>query len=365
MQAKQSANLQLPLEKLLNEVPDGICVSDPRQPDNPVVFVNAGFCRLTGYKREEVLGRNCRFLQGPETDPQAVGYMSRSLRAGRECSVELLNYRRDGSSFWNNVSITPVHSEDGQLVHFVGVLTDMTERHLREEIERELIDNLSHELKTPLAAQIGIVETLERHPQLPDAERRELYSRLRNQTNRLIQLSEDMLSLSKLSSAKTQAGSQVIDIRTPVEQAFESALLAAQSGSIDLEFKYPDQPLLVEADSSEILMLTNNLLSNAIKYNRAGGKATLELFNQGDSACIRVSDTGLGISPQHLPHIFERFYRADSARSRRNGGNGLGLAIVEEIVLRQRGTIRVQSSHGEWTTFTVTLPLAAAVAEGD
>ncbi len=110
-----------------NEANEGIVISDPRLPDNPVIYANEGFERLTGYSRLEILGKNCRFLQGEDTDPATVDIIRNTLKDGRACRVDILNYRKDGSRFWNRLSMTPLRDSDGTIVNFVGVQFDITE----------------------------------------------------------------------------------------------------------------------------------------------------------------------------------------------------------------------------------------------
>ena len=135
-------------------------VSDPREPDNPIVLANEAFLEMSGYGRDEVLGRNCRFLQGPDTSPEAVAEIARKVCAGEEVTVELLNYRKDGSSFWNNLFISPVHADDGKLLYFFASQKDVTIE--REERERKLSElrlmrEVDHRAKNVLALVQGIV----------------------------------------------------------------------------------------------------------------------------------------------------------------------------------------------------------------
>ncbi|HEY9904760.1 MAG TPA: PAS domain S-box protein, partial [Candidatus Sericytochromatia bacterium] len=111
----------------------GIVISDARQPHNPIIYCNPAFEKITGYSQDEVLGRNCRFLQGPETDPQAVEQLRQALRTQQECQIVLKNYRKDGTLFWNDLTISPVRDANGCLTHFIGVQTDITERKQAEE----------------------------------------------------------------------------------------------------------------------------------------------------------------------------------------------------------------------------------------
>ena len=127
------------LERAVDATAEGITISDARLPDNPVIYANVGFERLTGYAVHEVVGRNCRFLQGPESDPQAVREIHAAIEAGRACSVELLNYRKDGQPFWNRLSITPLYDPAGRVTHFAGIQSDITP--LRAAQERLLAAN--------------------------------------------------------------------------------------------------------------------------------------------------------------------------------------------------------------------------------
>ncbi len=129
-------------ESALAATAEGVTISNPRLPDNPVIYANAGFERLTGYSIDDVVGRNCRFLQGEGTDATAVEGIRNAVRHGRECTVQLLNYRKDGSPFWNRLSITPVRNSSGELTHFVGVQSDITEQKKTEEALREANEQL-------------------------------------------------------------------------------------------------------------------------------------------------------------------------------------------------------------------------------
>jgi sigma-B regulation protein RsbU (phosphoserine phosphatase) len=124
-------------DRVLAACEEGITITDPSLPDNPLIYVNQGFERLTGYTAEEVLGRNCRFLQGPQTDPEAAEEIRRSVREHRPCTVEILNYRKDGSPFWNRLSITPVRDSSGRVTHYIGIQSDVTARRQAEEALRE------------------------------------------------------------------------------------------------------------------------------------------------------------------------------------------------------------------------------------
>ena len=139
-------------DRALDVAAEGITIADARRPDRPLVYANQGFVRMTGYPVSEVMGRNCRFLQGPDTDPGAVQEIRRAIDAERECIVEILNYRKDGSTFWNRLSITPVRDESGLLSHFIGIQSDVTVRRLAEVALRKAKEALELDLR--LAARV-------------------------------------------------------------------------------------------------------------------------------------------------------------------------------------------------------------------
>lgn len=132
------------VERAINGAPVGVTITDPDRPDNPLVYVNDAFSRITGYEREEILGRNCRFLQGPETDAEAVDRLRAGIDAGEPVTVELLNYRADGEPFWNEVTVAPLHDSSGDISHFVGFQSDVTARKEAELALAERTDHLEH-----------------------------------------------------------------------------------------------------------------------------------------------------------------------------------------------------------------------------
>lgn len=150
-------------ESALAATAEGVTISDPHLPDNPIIYANAGFERLTGYPVEYVVGRNCRFLQGPGTDPDTVAEIRDAIRQGRGCTVQLLNYRKDGTPFWNRLSVTPLHDAEGKLTHFVGVQSDITTQKRTEEALRQANEQLeaaNQRLRQDLEAAAKIQQAL-------------------------------------------------------------------------------------------------------------------------------------------------------------------------------------------------------------
>ncbi len=176
------------LDEAVGVTREGIVISDSTQPDEPIIYVNEGFEQITGYPREEVLGRNCRFLQGPETNPDQTDRIREALVTGSPVQVELLNYRRDGSAFWNLVSITPLRSRDGSVTHRIGVQLDVTDRHNAEEALQQARDELEQRVEQRTAELRRAVESLENEVR----ERRQAEAALLDQRERLRTLASEL-----------------------------------------------------------------------------------------------------------------------------------------------------------------------------
>jgi two-component system, OmpR family, phosphate regulon sensor histidine kinase PhoR len=242
----------------------------------------------------------------------------------------------------------------------VVVVRDATELTRVADMRRDFVANVSHELKTPLAAIRGYAETLRDGALAEEETARRFTERLLWQCRRLQALLDDLLTLSRLESVgPALAGREAVDLATLAQRALETLAPAAREKRIRLEVR--EQPLpRIRGDADGLERLLVNLLDNAIKYNRPGGEVVLRLAGAGNEALIEVADTGIGIPPDALGRIFERFYRVDKGRARDEGGTGLGLAIVKHIAQSHGGHVEVESRMGRGTTFRVFLPLAGA-----
>jgi two-component system OmpR family sensor kinase len=220
--------------------------------------------------------------------------------------------------------------------------------------QQRFVADASHELRTPLTAIQGNVGLLERMPQIKDKDRIEALAQLRQESARMSRLVADLLML-----ARADAGQGLkltgVELDRLVMEAFKEARLLARGQKISLTSI--DQ-LQVEGDRDRLKQLLLILMDNAVRYTPEGGEIRMALNQEHGQARVTVQDTGIGISSEDLPHIFERFYRADKARVREAGGAGLGLPIALWIAERHGGTISVESSPGHGCTFTLRLPLA-------
>ncbi len=335
---------------ILGAMSEGVIAVDERE---EVVHLNATAGEMFRIDPSDAIGRK---LSEVIQLPELIRTISATLRdlEGRQGEIHL---QRGMSNVLMELQSSGLRDRDGQAVGAVIVLRDITEIRRLEEMRSDFISNVSHELKTPLAAIKGLVESILEDEEMPDETRRRFLVRVERQANRLNSLVIDLLSLSRLereSAASLEIES--IDARRAVLESIESQRLGAESKGLSLVHEIIDEPVRVAADWESVRQVVDNLLSNAIRYTPAGGTVTVRLAADAGEVHIEVQDTGMGIDPLHHERIFERFYRVDKARSRELGGTGLGLAIVKHIVRRLGGSIGVDSEVGKGSCFTIELP---------
>lgn len=244
----------------------------------------------------------------------------------------------------------------------VLVLHDVTRMRRLEAVRRDFVANVSHELKTPLTSIAGYAETLLGHPEPEPAVRRQFLETILANARRMHQLVDDQLDLSRIESGHWQPRPALVDVAGVVQEAWATCRDRAEASGIRFETAVASGAGQVVADPDALRQILVNLLDNAVRYSPPGATVRCTAERHPDGVRLVVADTGPGIPREHLPRIFERFYRVDPARSREAGGTGLGLAIVRHLVEAHGGTVRAESVLGEGTTLTVTLPAATAPA---
>ena len=245
---------------------------------------------------------------------------------------------------------------DGEVVGAMAMIEDITELRRLEQIRTDFTANVSHELKTPLTSIRGFVETLlDGAIDNPEMARKFL-NIIMMEANRLTRLVNDILSISKLEAGDTDVSLGRLQLDKMATDVCEMLQIHARDKQVDLSINENDEPIYVWGNQDRLEQLVLNLVENAIKYNQPGGSVRVSVYGTATNAYFLVSDTGIGIAEEHLPRLFERFYRVDKGRSRSMGGTGLGLAIVKHIAVSMGGTVEVHSKLGEGSEFSVTLP---------
>jgi PAS domain S-box-containing protein len=348
-------------------------------PHGLVASWNPGAERIKGYRADEIVGSHfSRFYPQADVDSRKPDRELEIAAAEGRYQEEGWRIRKDGTTFWASVTISPVRDPTGTLRGFVKVTQDLTQRReadqqrvelLREQAARaeaekinqvkdEFLAMLSHELRTPLNAIVGWAHLLRAAPQMdPTQVARGLEAIDRNAAIQT-QIVADVLDISRMTSGKVRLNPRRIDPGEVVNAAIDTVRPAAEARRINLSVSLPETPAFVYADGDRLQQVVWNVLQNAVKFTPSGGRVEARLERRDSSVEIAVTDTGIGIRPEFLPHVFETFRQADSSASRRHGGLGLGLAIVKQLVELHGGRVTAESKgEGRGTTVRVRLPL--------
>lgn len=256
------------------------------------------------------------------------------------------------------IRVTPLGRD---LPGSAAVFNDVTELRRLEKVRKDFVANVSHELRTPITAIRGYAETLQSGALTDSAVAPKMVEIIHRQSQRLSELVEDLLELSRLESREVQLKIANVPLSVATARAAETVKPKAASKNIHLELHVPTD-LMARGDERAVEQVLLNLLDNAVKYTPEGGRVDV-LGAWEDGRCVvRVKDTGMGIDPKHLHRIFERFYRVDKGRSREMGGTGLGLSIVKHLVGAMEGEVKVESQPHVGSVFAIFLPVAAPEA---
>ena len=255
-------------------------------------------------------------------------------------------------------AMEPPHDLEEAALRFSAVLTlhETTELRRAVALQERFIADVSHELRTPLSSIIGFIETIE-GPAAGDTDAQARFLEIMHaQATRMARIVSDLLSLSRAEQKENEPLRQMIDLAELLHEVATGLDLNAMQRGMMIDVRVEHGLEFVRGDRDQLFQVFQNLIDNAIKYGKADTSVEVEAAMRGDGIVIAVRDHGQGIPPEHLPHLGERFYRADSGRSRQTGGSGLGLAIVQNILNRHGGRLGIESTPGEGSLFTVQLP---------
>jgi len=394
------------LKRSIEAANNSIVLTDPHQPDNPLIYINQGFMQLTGYDEDEILGYNCRFLQRRpdgtlDDDQPAVRTLAEAIDKGEHCRAVIRNYRKNGEMFWNELYLTPVYDANGKLVNYIGVQNDITERvRLNETLERRVqertqalehktreleqqrdalekakdeaeaasrakstfLANMSHEVRTPLTAILGLADVIRAKSEGSQFD--EHISRIKSAGSRLMDTLSSLLTLAKLEAGNMQVELEPVAVTDETLEVVELFRERAEEKGLSLDFSVETdaRDAVVQLDAGALNSALQNLISNAIKFTQTGDvKVTVSRANHSETERIKIAvhDTGVGISSEFRPYLFDDFRQESDGLTREHEGSGLGLAITKQLVEAMDGTIDVDSERGVGSTFTVTFPVAA------
>lgn len=355
----QIAGRESGTQTILRAMQDGLLVVDARQ---RVTLVNRAFRELFGLPR--IIPETPLLEVVREATIERL--VAESLRLGESRQSELI-IPDSGGGRHIEISAVPMKDAADATTGAVILFHDITQLKQTDRVRRDFVANVSHELRTPLSILRGYIETLRDHPGTSRTELSRILEVMERHSKRLELLVQDLLTLAELESAKPKLQLSDVPLATlfqHVARDWESKFSSKQLEAIvDLA---PNAPATIRADEARLQEVLFNLLDNAVKYSHEGGQIRLRAERRavaGDAdtgkaeLALSVTDNGVGIAPEDLPRIFERFYRADKARSRELGGTGLGLAIVKHIAQLHSGRVEAESELGKGTTIRVILPI--------
>ena len=354
-------------------------VTDPRQPDNPIVFANPAFINMTGYGEDELLGRNCRFLQGPDTDPETVAEVRRALEQKREVSVDILNYKKNGASFWNALFISPVYDEAGEVIYFFASQLDISRRRDAEDSLRQaqkmeavgqLTGGIAHDFNNLLTVIQGFTDIL--HAQLREeagvdpAKARRAVNAISQAAERGSALTQQLLAFAR----KQKLQRRVVNLNELVTN-LEPLIEQTSAGRVQIETRLSQDICNARIDPVQAEMALMNLLINARDAMPDGGVIHIESricevgeedqgeLKPGSYAELAVRDHGFGMSPEVLQRVVEPFFTTKE----QGKGTGLGLSMVYGFVRQSGGALLIESKPGQGTVARMLFPCDAADAD--
>ncbi|MBE0537215.1 MAG: PAS domain S-box protein [Phycisphaerae bacterium] len=344
--------------RALAAVDDAVMITDK---DAAIVWVNAAFCRLTGYTLDEIKGKNPRILNSGRHSREFFQCMLETIYGGQVFRSEMVDKRKDGTCFTLETAISPITDENGHITHFVSTKHDVTERKESEEASKEslqdrlrFISMASHEVRTPLTAiKEALRLVLGEYTGGLNDDQKELLVIAQRNVDRLARLINDLLDFQKLKSARMELEMRLHDINALVTEIAETMTPVTREKGLELITDSDRTIPKIIFDKDRITQVLTNLVNNAIKFTDAG-RIIVRTSWCGNLVCVSVSDTGPGISQKDLPRLFQEFEQLASAKT---GGSGLGLAICRQIIKRHQGKIWAESKLGKGTTIHFALPV--------
>ena len=352
----------------LDVADDGIVISDATTPDAPIVYVSPSFERLVGYPAEEILGTNCRMVQGPGTDRETVKQIAIALQEGRVFQGEILNYRKDGTAFWNFLRIAPIRDASGRVTHHVGTQSDVTELHQAREREQELVDavahasrvrtvaalgaSLAHEVNQPLAAIVANAEAALRYLESCNTgEIRDALTAIRDDARRA---GEIILRAHRL-VRKQPVAPEPVDAARVAREVLAFTRVRLRHAGVEARLDCAAALPRVLADPVQLYQALLNLVVNAIdamEGNPPEAPRTLAIAAEGEDGGvrIRVTDSGHGADDETLARMAQTFHTTKAR------GTGLGLLVTRSLVEAHGGRLDVARNAGRGLTFTIHLP---------
>ena len=335
---------------VMESLREGLTISNAEQ---RFEYVNPAYAGLLGLTPDQIIGRSPKDVTHPD-DFEKNSEEENLRKSGKSSSYELRLLASDGNEVHVLISSVP-RFQDGKFAGSIAVITNISQRARLEQMKSDFINRASHELRTPLTTAILMAELLGTPP---EEDKQQFLTTLKQQLNRQRLLLNDILVAGRIENKKFEVFLSPANIMAVIEEAISSVKPQADARKIAIQLKTPEETLSeILTDRQSLIQVLLNLLSNAIKYSHPHGQIVVSAHQAGESIFVEVTDHGMGIPEQDLPHIATRFYRAKNAAQMEIQGTGIGLYIVSEIMQSLGGSLKIYSIENEGTTATIRLPI--------
>ncbi len=372
---KESEKKVLQLSRGVEQSPEMVIITDV---EGKIEYVNPKVCEITGYTKEELIGKNPSIFKSEQTPKEVYKELWETILEGKVWKGELLNKRKYGGLFWENVIIAPIIDNEGNIINFIGIKEDITEKKkIREDLikaknkaeemnklKSNFLANMSHELRTPMVGILGFSEIIKDN--ITDGELKEYAELLYDSGSRLLESLNLILNLTKIEADNIEIEKTSVDVITVIKRVVNLFQSEAYKKNLYLNFENENDKLVIETDERMLDQIITNLVNNAVKFTKEGGiTVRVNRIRSNQLLEIIIKDTGIGIHKDKQDLIWDEFRQASEGAARLFEGTGLGLTITNDFIKRLGGEILLESDPGKGSTFTVRLPLVGKTDSGE
>lgn len=372
---KYQAEAQIKLlSRSVEQSPVSVVITDK---DGVIEYVNKAFTEVTGYEKKEALGQTPAILKSGHQGQQFYQEMWETLLRGEEWTGEILNKRKDGTTLWEEVMVSPIKNDIGDITHFVGVKEDITEKkqmindlveakEKAEESDRlksSFLANMSHEIRTPMNGILGFLDVLQ-NEDLSDAQRKHYLSIVRKGGNRLLSTINDIIEISRLEAGQVSLNETSIDVSDVLLyfRDFYSNEVAKKDVTLEISNQIKEKSNIIVTDKTKLESILTNFVKNAIKFT-SQGFIEIGVYSPPGKIVFYVKDSGIGIPEKRKKAIFDRFVQADLDITKPHEGSGLGLSIARGYAQLLGGNVWLESEEDKGSTFFFSLPFKTALEQ--
>ncbi len=353
------------LTQSVEQSPSSIMITDV---NGLIEYVNPQFLEITGYDKEDIIGRNPRILKSGKMPDEVYRQLWGTIVSGKIWRGELVNRKKNGELYWEWVTVTSIKNEAGQITNFIAIKEDISARKQMESdliiakekaeesdrLKSAFLANMSHEIRTPLNSIIGFSKLMQDND-FDDQQKKEFLSHVIDNGNSLLSIISDIMDISRIESGQIELRKTPVSVKEFLSRLIERSKILLGEKKLEFRIDTNSEDCTITTDQERLNQVFNNLISNAVKFTDEGF-IRIGYRNEGEVTTFYVKDTGIGIPAEFHEIIFERFRQVETEKKRKHGGNGLGLAITKSLVEMMGGKIWLDSFPGKGSVFYFSIP---------